>query len=290
MQHPLAHSALALRRRVRKRLQYFVMRNAVPLTKREREISRNSARIFANSIPKSGTNLLSRLLRLLPNTVSNWTYHIDETMPSSLRQISTGKRGQIITAHLPWSVELSGQLARLDFRNILIVRDMRDVAVSGAYYVTHMDHSHPLHEYFNALASEDDQLLAMIEGVGPEFYPDGKMPDSWHNDSYRGFLPWLDDPACVVVRFEDLIGGEGGGDTGLQADTIRKVAAHVGAELDDARLDDIVSQLFSTSSRTFRKGQIGDWKNRFNDVHKAAFKKKSGEMLIRLGYENSDGW
>jgi hypothetical protein len=40
----------------------------------------------------------------------------------------------------------------------------------------------------------------------------------------------------------------------------------------------------------YRKGQAGDWKNHFNDQHKAVFKEKYGDLLIKLGYEKDNNW
>jgi len=279
-----------LKRNYLKKLQYVAMRHVFPITTDQRAIATHSNRIFANSIPKAGTNLLSRLLRLMPNVIPSWTYHIDETIPGFSQQLSTVRKGQVITAHLPWSSSLARQLDQLAFRKILIVRDMRDVAVSGVYYITHMDFAHPLHGYFNTLSNDDERLMAVIKGVESMHYFGGRKPPLWKNDFYRAFLPWLDDPECLLVRFEDLVGKSGGGDAAVQEATVRKVALHIGANLDPSQLQHICSSLFFNKSRTFRKGQIGDWNSHFNEEHKRVFKEKAGDILIRMGYEKSNDW
>lgn len=43
-------------------------------------------------------------------------------------------------------------------------------------------------------------------------------------------------------------------------------------------------------SSHYRKGMPGDWKNHFTDEHKAYFKRKYNDLLIKLGYENDDKW
>ena len=40
----------------------------------------------------------------------------------------------------------------------------------------------------------------------------------------------------------------------------------------------------------YRKGVAGDWVNHFTDSVKDEFKKKYGDLLIRLGYENDHNW
>jgi hypothetical protein len=43
-------------------------------------------------------------------------------------------------------------------------------------------------------------------------------------------------------------------------------------------------------SGTFRKGQPGNWREHFTEANKALFKEKTGDLLIRLGYEVSREW
>ena len=40
----------------------------------------------------------------------------------------------------------------------------------------------------------------------------------------------------------------------------------------------------------YRKGIAGDWKNYFTEEDRRVFKEEAGELLIRLGYENDEGW
>lgn len=40
----------------------------------------------------------------------------------------------------------------------------------------------------------------------------------------------------------------------------------------------------------YRKGRAGDWKNHFNADHKAFFKEKYGDLVVKLGYEKGNDW
>jgi hypothetical protein len=40
----------------------------------------------------------------------------------------------------------------------------------------------------------------------------------------------------------------------------------------------------------YRKGIAGDWKNHFTEKHKQLFKDRYGDLLVKLGYENSNDW
>ncbi|MGH2703243.1 MAG: sulfotransferase domain-containing protein, partial [Actinomycetota bacterium] len=52
----------------------------------------------------------------------------------------------------------------------------------------------------------------------------------------------------------------------------------------------VAQRSWSQGTATFRRGQIGDWRNHFNEDHKEAFKKMAGDTLIRLGYEHDLNW
>jgi hypothetical protein len=43
-------------------------------------------------------------------------------------------------------------------------------------------------------------------------------------------------------------------------------------------------------SGTFRKGKPGNWQEHFTPANKALFKERTGDLLLRLGYETDDDW
>lgn len=276
-----------IKRRCRKAVQYAVMRNLVPVNQRERQLSQDGVRILANSMPKAGTNLLSRLLREMPSVVARWTYHVDETLPHQERQLRSGRKGQVLTAHFPWSKDTAELLRNLDYRTIMMVRDPRDIAVSNVHYATRMDRSHLLHTTLASLPDDAARLQLLLE---PPADVMARLPDVWSNNGHRTFLPWLDEPDCLLVRFEDLVGAGGGGNPDVQYETILKISKHIGSDLCRDEIIKISNELFGAKTRTFRKGQIGAWKDVFSERHKEIFKEQSGEALIKLGYETSMDW
>ncbi len=282
--------AARIKRSIAKRVQYVLMRHVFPLSKSEMVAQKRGHRIFANSIPKSGTNLLTRLLNTLPTVNSRWTYHIDETMPGLIRQLRATRKGQVVSAHLAWHRDLDNFLREHKFRKFLIVRDLRDVAVSGCFYVTYMDKSHPLHPYFLSLRDDSERLLHYIRGVEDRAFPGGQRPRNWVENFTVGFIPWVKDPECLLLRFEDLIGSLGGGEQKSQQMAVVRVLKHLNLQLNKEEIEDVCSRVFSTKAKTFRKGKIGGWKTHFSNEHKAAFKERNGQILIELGYESNNDW
>lgn len=284
----ISHKLRLRRRAFQKYVQYALMRNVLPRSSEELACSKNGPKVLLNSMPKAGTNLLSQLMRMLPGTVPRWSYHIDETLPGIERQLRAGRQGQVISAHLPWNHHLSELVSDLDYRILFMVRDPRDVAISNVNYVTRMDLAHPLHEILKRLPDDDARLSVLID---PPEEVLAVLPEIWRNQGLSTFLPWLDEPNCLLVRFEDLIGAKGGGSDARQLSTILAIAAHVGVQLDDRSLQDAASDLFGNAgSKTFFQGQINRWVSEFKPHHSEAFKRRSGLTLSRLGYEKSDAW
>lgn len=275
------------KRIISKAAQYAFMRNIIPIGDTERRLSQEAQKIFSNSMPKAGSNLLSSLLRALPCTVSKWTYHVDETLPGVEMQLRRGRRGQIVTAHLPWSKEYASLVRTQGYRSLMMIRDPRDIALSNVHYVTRMDPAHPLHPTLVSLPNDAARLQMIIDPTEEVL---AQLPDVWRNDGQETFLPWLDEPNHLLVRFEDLIGSHGGGDDVRQHSTITNIVSHVGCSLDDMKITGLADTLFGGRKKTFHKGQIGAWKEAFSDTHKDSFKRRSGSVLLKLGYETDMEW
>jgi hypothetical protein len=43
-------------------------------------------------------------------------------------------------------------------------------------------------------------------------------------------------------------------------------------------------------SKTFRKGQIGSWREEFSAEHERAVREIAGPLLVELGYEANPQW
>lgn len=276
-------------RHLLKRLQYFLMGHAVALNNQERIAFRNGPKVFANSIPKAGTNLIKKLFDSLSCMAPRWGYHLDRQIDGYLAQLAKAKRGQLVTSHMPWSEDLIKVLQRERFKMFFMVRDIRDLAYSNVYYYTCKDKSHPLNRHFVRLSDDGSRLLASIQGVSAGDADDGQ---EWGTIGARveNYLGWLDEPCCLTIRFEDLVGKAGGGSDERQFETVKAILRHLDLDYSDSGIRQICRRIYTTKSRTFRKGQIGDWTNHFNHEHKEVFKRVAGQTLIRLGYERNLNW
>jgi hypothetical protein len=60
-------------------------------------------------------------------------------------------------------------------------------------------------------------------------------------------------------------------------------------EVEEGTLGVVEEDLFGVG-RTFRKGQIGSWREEFSAEHERAVKEVAGSLLVELGYEADPEW
>jgi hypothetical protein len=178
------------------------------------------------------------------------------------------------------------------FRGSHVIRDPRDVVVSGYFYHLWTDEqwAHRVDEnawgglsyqaYLNSV-DRHKGLLAEIERAA--------------GSSLRDISTWdYDQPEFLELRYEDLIADEVGtftrlfqfyglddeavavGLAGVERHSIRSRSATPGAE--------------DGSKRHVRSGRAGQWQEHFGTDHVALFKELTGDLLIRLGYESDGNW
>lgn len=262
-------------------------------------------RVLVNSVHKSGTHLVTTLVRQLPGTVhSGRHYVLDNFRTTPERPAVWGEtpevdwhrlrdtfasfnHGQFLTSHFQAEPELLSILDELGFRTVFIVRDPRDVVVSSTFYMTRLER-HVMHRrYAEDFTTDHDRIMATITGFPPG--PNGLGSVSIAR-RIEGYLAWPSAPGVHGCRFEDLVGPNGGGDPDVQRTQIEAIARHLGHSPTEEHIDRLARKTWSENSPTFRKGAIGDWRNHFTDEHKAAFKEVAGDHLIALGYEPDLDW
>lgn len=246
-------------------------------------------KVLANSMPKAGTHLLLRVLSLFPSLIPRWSYHVDIHTPDLYSKIEQIRKGQFLSAHLYWTQELSDLLVQHHVHALLIIRDLRDIAISNAYYITYMNPDHRLSSYFKGLNSDAERLMASIVGIEGERLSDSVRSRSI-GEHAMAYVPWLNDPNCLIIRFEDLIGSHGGGNDHTQLATIKQIAGFLDITLSDSHAHDIAKLVYNPNAQTFRKGTIGDWRNHFDSSHKKAFQETAGKALSELGYSDVNEW
>jgi sulfotransferase 6B1 len=60
-------------------------------------------------------------------------------------------------------------------------------------------------------------------------------------------------------------------------------------EVEQRTMGVVEEELFGVG-RTFRKGQIGGWREEFSEEHERAAREIAGPLLVELGYEADPEW
>jgi hypothetical protein len=223
------------------------------------------------TIRKSGSGLLARLFNLLEIPYRN--------------------------NHLLYINDLNEFLSNPKKKGIILIRDPRDVCVSGVFWHTNLwvdsgPHGPPLNGrelYLNVNelkiwndASFDEKLKIAIEHKFP-------LPYSQINLEYELAKKALKYNNFYLIRFEDLIGSKGGGCDQKQYEAIKKMLSFLKIKISEKKINYAIQNLFGGSD-TFRKGQINSWKNHFKPEHIKLFKEKMNYLLLEWNYENTWDW
>ena len=192
--------------------------------------------------------------------------------------------GELLRAHLVHHDRYARWARKMNFCQFFIYRDPRDVAVSEAHYLSHMNRWHRLHGCFRSLDSMEDRISLAI--LGDSFVPVAlDYPDiATRFARYRG---WIHDESAFAVRFEELLPPK------LQriSEMVEFYAKVAELEMDsEAVIRDSMANIAPKQSHTFREGGSGGWREDFTERNKEEFKEVAGQLLIELGYESDGCW
>ncbi|MCP4349104.1 MAG: sulfotransferase domain-containing protein [Desulfobacterales bacterium] len=259
-------------------------------------------RVFLNSLPKSGTHLLSEAVELFGyrdysatrgqnrNTPANFDYR--EVKNTLMRkQESSGKEfdgavcvgslsplyvrpatfrewledvepGEYIVGHISYSPALVPVLKELNYRHVFIIRNPQAVIASLLSFILDprgMPKRHFLEPDFRDMALEH-RLNFILEGG---YSPRAGVAVKSFAEVYRTMLTWRNEPDCLVLQFEELVGEQGSGSAEKQTIAVKKIAAHLGHPFDN-RIAEGLKEIYNPSAPTFRIGQIDSWKRSMN--------------------------
>jgi len=264
------------------------------------------SRVFVNSLPKSGTHLLSKAIEIFgyKEYMSNRNYvkrvlnHFGFGTPKAFSyeeakkasknkhqkieatNISIGvlspyyvnqyeirhwlshiPHGQYFFGHVPWTPLLGPILTDLNYRHLVIIRDPRAVLASVIAAIVEPRFKRIGRQFLKAdfrRMSPLQRLNFILEGKNSV----PKKADIKVNsfaDAYRSILAWRNDPNCLLVHFEDLVGEQGGGNVEKQRSIVENIASHLNIQFDDA-IAAKLTEIYNPSARTFRMGKIDGWK------------------------------
>ena len=252
--------------------------------------------MFGNSFPKSGTHLLTQVL----TGFSALGPVVDSGLPAILtfdgptgtprpaaairRELARLHPGDVAYGHLHATPEAVDALCRDGVAPYFILRDPRDVVVSHVFYVAEKAPNHVHHDYYRHTLKDFDERLRVSMLGRPEL--DIPFPDI--RERFAPYMPWLERPEVLLLRFEDFIT-----QPRQTLDCVFDHAIQRGFTCNVAReqaIEVLLARIQPQNSPTFRSGKVGGWKEHFSEAHKTLFKEVSGDLLVRLGYAENADW
>jgi sulfotransferase 6B1 len=248
-------------------------------------------RAVANSMPKSGTHLLATLYDQLEGMrLSGQLVAFDcgdrfdpeprlEEIDKVLRRL---RDSRYVGGHLICEPEIEAMVRERNIRMVTILRDPRAVIVSGAHYVMDAKQLKDRDEALELFPDRDSMLRALVFGYaepGEKFY----FPEI--GERFRAYASWADSSVGLTVRFEDLIGGRGGGSDDEQVEQVARIVKFLGYGDGAESATAIAERLFSEKVITFRAGTIDSWRQDLPADLAREIEERCADPMARLGYE-----
>lgn len=229
--------------------------------------------LFLISIPKSGTHLLTELVKsfgygegvVCKSTpqLGNW-YCLEYSNTHTVARdffVDKVRRSPFGLRNHPFTSSPA----------LFIYRNPLDIVVSESNYYFQKGNT-IYYEYLSELSPEK-RLLKIID-------------DPWLlgniRDRIGGFIPWLYFPNVIPISFEELIGSNGGGDNRIQSRLIWSLQLKLHIPGNPSEYGD---QVFNRKSATFNAGRIGTYKKYFNKEIVKKFSSLDQDFMEELGYE-----
>lgn len=261
--------------------------------------------VLINSMPKAGTNLVSKLfdisgvrygnlglaptLLLGPHPIVRAALRrsffdknpvllgLDVQVPISRAWLRNKLRtigdDCYITGHCNWLPSIQNYLEQYQFKVLLVVRDPLDTLVSYCRYVA-SERSHFLNRIYSSM-SFDNQVKTALGSSFIDGFDYAGVPIMLER-----VLGWANRPNVMIVRFEELVGLKGGGSDDEQAALIASIGSFTGFRMD---LDSAQRNLFG-ESKTFRLGKIGTWRDELSSATASLAIEALEGQRNRLGY------
>lgn len=179
-----------------------------------------------------------------------------------------------------------------DIRVVHIIRDPRDMIVSGYYY--HKRAGEPWCDYLNP--TDDD--WSIVNAPVPDVLPPEtsfagylnavsleqglKAEFDFRRNHFASMLSWpTDDPRVLTVKYEDIVGDE--------ANTLSRIYEHYGAAFYTRIAARMYADRYSLKSERrlsshIRNPKKGQWRDLFTPELKNRFNQQYGDLLEKFGY------
>lgn len=242
------------------------------LSSTQSDFERNPV-VLVNSFPKSGTHLLHQVLSTLPGIKDRGNFIASQ--PSfTFKEVSDDRiekrlklllPGELVPSHMHYSENIENIISNRNIFKVFIYRDLRDVTISEAYYLSKMNNWHKLSSRFRKLDTIEERINLSLNGLKDSNveYPNVVL-------RFKKYFKWLESENCFVLKFEDLVSADS-----------RKHLYSLAEDYCMHKNEDVNTEELATSfleaikpdkSHTFREGKKNQWVTVYKDSMKQRFK------------------
>jgi len=257
-----------------------------------REALTRAPSVFGNAIPKAGSHLLIQVLLGLKDIgpfidpgfppINRFEGNTRLEIDSRIAELNRMRSGEIRYGYAACREPFISAITGPGRASVFIYRDPRDQLVSHVFYAKDIHTGHGMHDYYNnVLKTMEERLNVAIEGCK---LPGLGLPTVW--ERYAEHFGWFERDDVLCVKFEDFILNRDE-TLGVLLDYIENFEVKFAASRPEA-IEILGKAIQPKESGTFRKGQPGNWQEYFTEGNKERFKVVAGDLLTRLGYEESD--
>jgi hypothetical protein len=249
-----------------------------------------SNRIFVNSIPKSGTHLVTALLTevdgLKNSGVHIKTYEVNKNASKSpLRNskfsldeyaleniLKRIRLGQVVTSHLPYNKKIIEVCRNLNYKTVFMRRNLRDILFSEYYYIKKLER-HFMHDWLIRNSKcMDSGIKLLLEGDGDAFPP--------FLDRMERFSEWCKSKDVIQVSFEDLVKVKAGEDLDFIKSYLADLLEKLGIKYEEEKLSDVTNAIKSKGSFTMRNGKAGGWREEYKKLTSLTVEKIENQLEL----------
>jgi len=188
------------------------------------------------------------------------------------------KPGSFIIGHVPYS-ETSDKIhqEKLDL-TLTIIRDPRDMILSMLRHVKDRKTHHAHNYLFNVLDDDKARFFAIADGYNNKY---GYLVGA--ESMLNSMLDWIKTDNNLSLKFEDIVGEQGGGSKENQLNSMRSLLNLINIDSTDENIKLIATDSFGKTS-TFRKGYIHGWKDFLTESENIKFERRYSDLLKKSGY------
>ncbi|MCK5926261.1 MAG: sulfotransferase domain-containing protein, partial [Methylococcales bacterium] len=170
------------------------------------------------------------------NTIGIGSLHLHPVTASDLQDwLEIVPENNYIQGHIPENTVFNQLLQTLNYRHLIIIRDPRAVIASLVPFVNNAKNTlfkaHFLGDDFLKMSLEERFDFILTGGYAEQ----AQLQVKSFKAVYQSFYQWRDHSNCLLLKFEDLIGEQGGGEQEAQYNAITKIAQHLEIEFDDVK-------------------------------------------------------